>query len=74
MDPNAYTHIHIYTYSRSRMCVRSGAHPHAGQDAHAILELCDPLRRSTNLVNFLTKFILQKQKVGARGDWFSFQR
>lgn len=24
-------------------------------------------------MNFLTKFILQKQKVGARGDWFSFR-
>ena len=72
---HTHTHIHILTFAHARAIWGSPPYmPHAGQDAHAILELCDPLRRSTNLVNFLTKFILQKQKVGAQGDWFSFQR
>ena len=71
MDPNTHTHTHTH----ARVLWGSPPYvPHAGQDAYAVLEVCDPLRNSTNLVNFLTEFILQKQKVGAQGDWFSFQR
>ena len=71
---HTHTHIHILTLAHVRVIWGSPPYvPHTGQDAHTILELCDPLRRSTILVNFLTKFILQKQKVGAQGDWFSFR-